>query len=105
MWLTYPAAAGISACLKVRRICVALRAINDQPDSWGEFDGRQPNRHTNVTLMLASGVPPKVAPERLGYTDPTLFTNLYSHVTATMQRDAADRLGRALFGYRMTSSR
>jgi integrase len=55
-------------------------------------------RHTSATLMLASGVPPKVAAERLGHADATLFTNLYSHVTPTMQREAADRLGAALFG-------
>lgn len=55
-------------------------------------------RHTSATLMLASGVPPKVAAERLGHADPTLFTNLYSHVTPTMQREAADRIGAALFG-------
>jgi integrase len=55
-------------------------------------------RHTSATLMLASGVAPKVAAERLGHADPTLFTNLYSHVTPTMQRDAADRIGEALFG-------
>ena len=55
-------------------------------------------RHTSATLMLANGVPPKVAAERLGHADPTLFTNLYSHVTPTMQRDAAEKLGSALFG-------
>lgn len=55
-------------------------------------------RHTSATLMLASGVPPKVAAERLGHADATLFLNLYSHVTPTMQRDAADKLGKALFG-------
>lgn len=55
-------------------------------------------RHTSATLMLATGVAPKVAAERLGHADPTLFTNLYSHVTPTMQRDAADRIGEALFG-------
>ena len=55
-------------------------------------------RHTSATLMLANGVPPKVAAERLGHADPTLFTNLYSHVTPTMQRDAANRIGEALFG-------
>jgi integrase len=55
-------------------------------------------RHTSATLMLASGVPPKVAAERLGHADPTLFTNLYSHVTPTMQREAADRIGSLLFG-------
>ncbi|MGH9170318.1 MAG: tyrosine-type recombinase/integrase [Acidimicrobiales bacterium] len=55
-------------------------------------------RHTSATLMLALGVPPKVAAERLGHADPTLFTNLYSHVTPTMQRDAAAKIGQALFG-------
>ncbi len=55
-------------------------------------------RHTCATLMLANGVQPKVAAERLGHADPTLFMNLYSHVTPTMQRQAADALGDALFG-------
>lgn len=55
-------------------------------------------RHTCATLMLANGVPAKVAAERLGHADPTLFTNLYSHVTPTMQRDAATKIGEALFG-------
>lgn len=55
-------------------------------------------RHTSATLMLASGVPAKVAAERLGHSDPTLFTNLYSHVTPTMQTDAASKIGVALFG-------
>jgi integrase len=55
-------------------------------------------RHTSATLMLASGVPAKVAAERLGHADATLFTNLYSHVTPTMQREAADKIGAALFG-------
>jgi integrase len=48
--------------------------------------------------MLANGVPPKVAAERLGHADPTLFINLYSHVTPIMQKDAATRIGSALFG-------
>ncbi|MGH8276027.1 MAG: tyrosine-type recombinase/integrase [Steroidobacteraceae bacterium] len=54
-------------------------------------------RHTSATLMLASGIPPKVAAERLGHADPMLFTNLYSHVTPTMQREAAERIGSLLF--------
>jgi len=32
------------------------------------------------------------------HVDPTLFTNLYSHVTPTMRKEAAARLGDALFG-------
>ncbi len=55
-------------------------------------------RHTCATLMLAAGVPPKVAAERLGHADATLFTNLYSHVTPTMQREAAELIGNQLFG-------
>jgi integrase len=55
-------------------------------------------RHTCATLMLANGVAPKVAAERLGHADPSLFMNLYSHVTPSMQREAADRIGAALFG-------
>jgi integrase len=55
-------------------------------------------RHTSATLMLASGVPPKIAAERLGHADATLFSNLYSHVTPTMQRSAAEQVGNALFG-------
>ena len=55
-------------------------------------------RHTSATLMLASGVPPKVAAERLGHADATLFTNLYSHVTPPMQREAAEKFGSMLFG-------
>lgn len=55
-------------------------------------------RHTSATLMLAEGVQPKVAAERLGHADPTLFMALYSHVTPTMQRDAAAKVGAVLFG-------
>jgi len=54
-------------------------------------------RHTSATLMLAGGVPPKVAAERLGHADPTLFIRLYSHVTPTMQIEAAERVGALLF--------
>lgn len=55
-------------------------------------------RHTAATLMLASGVPPKVAAERLGHANAVLFSNLYAHVTPSMQREAAEAVGRALFG-------
>ena len=55
-------------------------------------------RHTSATLMLDSGVAPKVAAELLGHADASLFMNLYSHVTPTMQSEAADKLSAALFG-------
>lgn len=54
-------------------------------------------RHTCATLMLAGGVQPKVAAERLKHADTRMFSNVYSHVTETMQREAASRLGEILF--------
>ncbi len=54
-------------------------------------------RHTCATLMLANGEHPKVVQERLGHADIAMTMNLYSHVTAGMQRTAADRLD-ALIG-------
>jgi integrase len=47
--------------------------------------------------MLANGVPPKVAAERLGTPTPPSSPNLYSHATPTMQRDARDKVGATLF--------
>lgn len=49
-------------------------------------------RHTHATLMLESGVHPKVVQERLGHSTITTTMNVYSHVTPTMQRDAVDRV-------------
>jgi len=49
-------------------------------------------------MMLEAGVPGKAAAERLGHSDTALFLNVYSHVTPTMQTEAADRLGQALLG-------
>ncbi len=49
-------------------------------------------RHTNATIDLAAGTHPKIVQERLGHADIAMTMNLYSHVTADMQRQAADRL-------------
>ena len=49
-------------------------------------------RHTAATLMLAQGVHPKVVSERLGHSTPMLTLTVYSHVTPTMQREAATAL-------------
>jgi hypothetical protein len=45
---------------------------------------------------LLAGVHPKVAQERLGHSTVTTTLDLCSHVTTTMQQDAADRLDAAL---------
>lgn len=49
-------------------------------------------RHTCATLMLAENVHPKIAQDRLGHSSVAMTLDRYSHVTATMQQDAADLL-------------
>ena len=52
-------------------------------------------RHSHATQLLLAGVHPKVAQERLGHATITTTLDLYSHVTDTMQVDAATRLDAA----------
>ena len=52
-------------------------------------------RHSHATQLLADGVHPKIAQERLGHSTITTTMDLYSHVTDTMQTDAAARLDAA----------
>jgi integrase len=53
-------------------------------------------RHTSATLALAEGVHPKIVAERLGHSNVGMTLNKYSHVSMDMQREAADRLDKAL---------
>jgi integrase len=53
-------------------------------------------RHSHATQLLEAGVHPKVAQERLGHSTISTTLDLYSHVTETMQEDAATRLDAAL---------
>jgi integrase len=52
-------------------------------------------RHSHATQLLLAGVHPKVAQERLGHATITTTLDLYSHVTDTMQGEAAARLDAA----------
>jgi integrase len=53
-------------------------------------------RHTHATHMLANGVHPKIASERLGHSKIGITLDLYSHVIPGMQEDAAARVDDAL---------
>ena len=55
-------------------------------------------RHTAATLLLAAGIHPKVVQERLGHAQIGMTLGTYSHVLPSMQRGAADRLEKSLFG-------
>jgi integrase len=49
-------------------------------------------RHTNATVSLASGEHPKIVQERLGHSTISMTLDRYSHVTQSMQQEAAGRL-------------
>jgi integrase len=49
-------------------------------------------RHSHATQLLVASVHPKVVQERLGHSTITTTLDLYSHVSETMQEDAAGRL-------------
>ena len=46
-------------------------------------------RHTSASLMLQARVPALVVSERLGHSDVGITLNVYSHVIAEMQSEAA----------------
>jgi integrase len=58
-------------------------------------------RHSRATQLLLAGVHPKLAQERLGHSTVTTTLDHYSHVTATMEQDAAGRLDAAFRGAMM----
>ena len=55
-------------------------------------------RHAFATLQLEAGIPARVVMERLGHTQIGTTLDIYSHVTETMQDEAAGRLGEMLGG-------
>lgn len=57
-------------------------------------------RHTCATLLLMSGVNPKVVADRLGHASVTMTLDIYSHVLPHIQADATDRL-RALINQKV----
>jgi integrase len=53
-------------------------------------------RHAHATHLLASGINPKIASERLGHSKVGITLDLYSHVIPGMQEDAAAAVDDAL---------
>jgi integrase len=54
-------------------------------------------RNTAATLLLSEGVHPRVVMEVLGHAQMRTTTDTYSHVMPALGRDAADRMGNALW--------
>jgi len=55
-------------------------------------------RHGWATLALAAGEHPKVVQERLGHANISITLDTYSHVTASLHRQAAERVAALIFG-------
>lgn len=53
-------------------------------------------RHAHATHLLARGINPKIASERLGHSKVGITLDLYSHVIPGMQEDAAAAVDDAL---------
>ncbi|MFL6240554.1 MAG: site-specific integrase [Actinomycetes bacterium] len=74
-----------------------IRAYNmAHPDATLPVFGPHGLRHTWATLALGAGVHPKVVSERLGHSTIAITLDTYSHVTPTLQRQAAEQVA-ALF--------
>ena len=54
-------------------------------------------RHSHATALLAAGVHPKVAAERLGHASTRMTMDVYSHVLPGMQEEATRRIEESLF--------
>jgi integrase len=55
-------------------------------------------RHTWATLALSAGIHPKVVQERLGHSNIAVTMDIYSHVTAALHWEAADKVAGLIFG-------
>lgn len=55
-------------------------------------------RHNVASLLLSSGVHPKVVQEILGHSQISMTMDIYSHVLPTMYQDAMDKLNQAFMG-------
>jgi integrase len=53
-------------------------------------------RHAHETHLLPNGIHPKVGQERLGHSNVGITLDLYSHVLAGMQDDAAAKIDAAI---------
>ena len=55
-------------------------------------------RHGWATMALSTGVHPKVVQERLGHANIGITLDTYSHVTAGLHSDAAEKVAGLVFG-------
>ena len=49
-------------------------------------------RHTTVSILIGMGVPPSVVQSIVGHTSPLLTLSVYTHMTTSMQNEAAEKM-------------
>jgi LuxR family maltose regulon positive regulatory protein len=77
------------------RWCVAMARVRE---TQGDLDAALDLRHAAATLMLAAGVHPKVASERLGHSNISITMDYYTHAVPSLEAEAARRLEALLAG-------
>jgi integrase len=55
-------------------------------------------RHSYASIALANGTHPKIVQEAMGHATIAVTLDLYSHTVPSLQREAAQTMGKALFG-------
>lgn len=77
-----------------RQLSAAFRWVNDRSDL--PRIRLHDLRHSHASIAIKAGVSIGVVSERLGHSDPAFTLSRYSHVLPGMNREAADRIARAV---------
>ena len=105
--LVWPSEVGtpIVARNLVRQFKSLIEKANKENENAGENEkAKLPDirfydlRHTHATLLLESGIHPKVVQERLGHSSIRVTMDTYSHVMPHMQKEASESIEKSLFG-------
>lgn len=62
-------------------------------------------RHSHATQLLAAGIKPRIASERLGHSTIGITLDLYSHVMPSMQANAEEQVDAAIQSARKPSTK
>lgn len=74
------------------------RAFRDHTRRLGLAGRFHDLRHSVATFLLQDGVHPKVVAEILGHSSISITMDIYSHVAPALGKEAAESLGKRLFG-------
>lgn len=74
----------------------AIKAYKKEMTSLKLEGGFHTLRHSAATMLLAAGVPMRVASEVLGHSSTAITADIYSHVAESVTREAMSKIGDAL---------